>query len=268
MRGGKTMTGSILIVEDDTDIGQLMRAYLHQEGFSTEIAETGEAALQALAAQPWDLILLDINLPGIDGFEVLQELRRNRDTPVIIITARKEDLDVVFGLGAGADEYVTKPFSPRVLVARVRALLRRVQVEQRGSAIPPGEETGEEARDQTGQEKDLPSAEAEIIRLGPVSVHLETWQVLKGDREISLAPREFALLRYLIQCKGKPAGPKEIYQAVWGNEYGDLSSVAVHIQRLRRKIEENPADPQYILTRHGYGYVLAGGPPPPEGETP
>ncbi|SIP92522.1 two-component system, OmpR family, response regulator/two-component system, OmpR family, response regulator RegX3 [Alkalispirochaeta americana] len=251
------MTGSILIVEDDADIAQLMSAYLHREGFSTEIAGTGEAAIAALKSHPRDLILLDINLPGIDGFEVLQNLRRTGDTPVIIMTARREDMDVVFGLGAGADEYVTKPFSPRVLVARVRALLRRVQVEQRGSVSLSKE----------GTQSLPPEGEAGAIRLGAVSVHLETSQVIKEGTEISLAPREFALLRYLIQRKGRPAGPREIYEAVWGNDYGDLSSVAVHIQRLRRKLEEDPADPQYIITRHGYGYVLLCSPPASTRET-
>lgn len=249
------MNGSILIVEDDRDIAQLISTYLQREGFSTEEVETGEAALEAVAAQPPDLIVLDINLPGMDGFEVLQNVRREASIPVIVLTARREDSDAVFGLGAGADEYVTKPFSPRVLAARVRALLRRAgEGAAAGGVGPVGGAEGATA----GATEEPPRR----IILGDVEVDLDTARVHRSRADAreqpssTLAPRELALLRFLLERDGAPASSAEIYEAVWENAYGDLSSVAVHIQRLRRKLETDPGKPRYLVTRHGYGYAL------------
>ncbi|MFP4066551.1 MAG: response regulator transcription factor [Spirochaetaceae bacterium] len=249
------MNGSILIVEDDTDIAQLVATYLRREGFATEEVETGEAAIEAIAAQQPDLIVLDINLPGMDGFEVLQNVRREATIPVIVLTARQEEMDAVFGLGAGADEYVTKPFSPRVLAARVRALLRRVGE----GAGPRGDKPAGRAGGATaGATEDPPRR----IPLGDVEVDLDTARVhhsgldAREQQPVTLAPRELALLRFLFERDGTPASSAEIYEAVWGKAYGDLSSVAVHIQRLRRKLEADPGKPRYLVTRHGYGYAL------------
>jgi DNA-binding response OmpR family regulator len=247
------VTGAILIVEDDMDIAELMRVYTERDGLEARVATSAEAARDALRAGPWDLILLDINLPGADGFELLQEIRRTSEIPVIIVTARQDESDAVYGLGAGADEYVTKPFSPRVLVARVRALLRR-----QASTGPEAWSGG-----QYGNRGDVAETEAHdgidrarIVRIGTLELNLETEQLYRGDAEIRLAPKEYALLRYLVARSGRPATPEQIYEAVWQNQYGDISSVAVHVQRLRQKIEEDPGEPEYIVTRHGYGYVL------------
>jgi DNA-binding response OmpR family regulator len=274
------VTGSILIVEDDTDIAELMRVYTERDGLEARVvtsAEDARAALQEGAEEhSWDLILLDINLPGADGFELLQEIRRTSEIPVIIVTARQDETDAVYGLGAGADEYVTKPFSPRVLVARVRALLRRSQA---SAATEPGEEPSEKTGAEPGPGADeaatasaagsraggegsfatAGSSEADsarVVRIGELELNLETEQLHRGDAEIRLAPKEYALFRYLVARAGRPATPNEIYEVVWNNQYGDLSSVAVHVQRLRQKLEQEPSRPEYILTRHGYGYVL------------
>jgi DNA-binding response OmpR family regulator len=224
------MNGSILVVEDDPDIAALISLYLQPRGFLIRNAGDGKAALKALDSESWDMVLLDINLPDTDGFSLLATIRRTRSVPVIMITARREDADAVRGLEAGADEYVTKPFSPRVLVARVEAILRR-------------------SRREHG-----------IISLGAdVTVDMETAQVFREGARVPVAPREFALLRYLLERNGKPAAPEEIYHAVWGNDYGDLTSVAVHIQRLRRKLETNPRKPRFIVTQRGFGYAIARG---------
>ena len=234
------MNGTVLIVEDDQDISTLMARYLEREGLTTRTAAHGEEALSVLDGGGVDLVLLDINLPGIDGFEVLQSVRRTSHVPVIIVSARQEEMDAIFGLGAGADEYVTKPFSPRVLVARVRALLRRVDAVST-AAVP--------------FDGDSRNDNDERVWLGEVAVDITQRRVTRGEQEISLAPREFAVLAFLIERNGQPATPTEIYEAVWDTAYGDVASVAVHIQRLRRKLEPAPSRPVSILTRHGYGYL-------------
>lgn len=232
------MTGTILIVEDDEDISNLINAYMTREGFTTRIATSGDDAVVSFDEETWDLVLLDINLPNMDGFEVLREIRSKSSVPVIIISARQEEMDAVFGLGAGADEYVTKPFSPRVLVARARALLRRT-----GKDMDPGRDL------QNGGSQ-------ESVYIEGIEVDLETARVYRDGVEVQLTPLEFKVLRYLFDCAGRPATPEQIYRAVWDNNYGDVSSVAVHIQRLRRKLEQDPSKPRIITTRHGYGYAL------------
>ena len=226
------MQHHILLVEDDADIAQVVRLYFEREGFVLSHASDGESALDMMNRRAVDpsLAVLDINLPGIDGFVVLEWLRRRSDIPVIMLTARRADNDALHGLESGADEYVTKPFSPRVLVARVKAHLRRAA--HGGGAK---------------------------VLCGQLAIDLKQERVQFGDREIALAPREFALLEYLVGREGSPASAEEIYGAVWGHSYGDLSSVAVHIGRLRRKIEPDSKHPQFIKTRVGYGYYFACG---------
>ncbi len=224
------MNGSILVVEDDPDIAALITLYLEPRGFRIRIAGDGESALEALENESWDMVLLDINLPDTDGFTLLATIRRTRSVPVIMITARREDADAVRGLEGGADEYVTKPFSPRVLVARVDALLRRTRQEHG------------------------------VISLGSeITVDMKTSRVFRNGARVPVPPREFALLRFLLERQGRPATPDEIYHAVWGNDYGDLTSVAVHIQRLRRRLEANPRKPCYIVTQRGFGYAIRQG---------
>ncbi|MCR4426558.1 MAG: response regulator transcription factor, partial [Firmicutes bacterium] len=173
-----------------------------------------------------DLVVLDINLPGMDGFEFLQAMRARNPVPVIVVSAREADEDIVMALGMGADEFVTKPFAPRVLVARIRALLRRVRSDSSSTSV----------------------------LFGPYSLDPEGYLLKKLDQRVPLSSKEFEVLRHLVQNAGKPLSPSDIYGAVWGDGFGDLTIVAVYVRRLRNKIEDDPKNPVYIQTIHGKGY--------------
>jgi DNA-binding response OmpR family regulator len=229
------MTARVLLIEDDRDIAELVAMYLEQDGIEAAIAASGEAGLEAFRGERWDLVVLDINLPGMDGFEVLSEIRQASEIPVVIVSARRDDVDVVYGLGIGADDFVTKPFSPKVLVARVRARIRRERGQQQrpAGANPP-----------------------ELFRFGPYLLDPENFSLKRAGERVSLAPKELELLTYLARRGGRPSTPEEIYAEVWANEYGEVATVAVHIQRLRKKIEVTPSEPRYVKTVHGYGYAL------------
>jgi len=234
------MKARVLIIEDVTELSDLVALYLSKEGMDTRQAESGEAALALLGAGGAeafvpDIVILDINLPGMDGFEFLHEFRKSGGCPVLIVSARDADEDIIAGLGYGADEFVTKPFSPRVLVARVRAMLRRVQ--------------------------DTPAPrDGAIVRFGPFTIDLDACMLKRGDERVALSAKEFAVLSFLIANAGRPLGPEAIYSGVWKNAYGDMTAVAVYIQRLRRKIEADPAAPRYIETVYGMGYRFTPGP--------
>jgi DNA-binding response OmpR family regulator len=221
------MKAKVLIIEDIREMAELIALYLGKDGIDTVICETGEAALESVRVDRYDLVLLDINLPGMDGFEFLQKFRKTNAIPVIIVSAREADEDIIMGLGIGADEFVTKPFSPKVLVARVRAQLRR--------AVDS-------------------SAPKNLVRFGPFNLDLAGYSLRKEDEKVSLSSKEFDVLSFLVEEAGKALSPETIYNAVWKNQYGDLTVVAVYIQRLRKKIETDPADPRYIQTIHGMGY--------------
>jgi DNA-binding response OmpR family regulator len=222
------MKAKILIIEDVREMGELIRVYLEKEGAQTKLCETAEEGLEALASESFDLLILDLNLPGIDGFQFLQRLRKDSEVPVIIVSARDADEDVILGLGIGADEFVTKPFSPKVLVARVRAMLRRAT---------EGSKTG-----------------TRTIRFGEYSLDLEACLLRKAAHRVSLSSREFEVLAFLASHAGKALRPQTIYAGVWKNQYGDVTAVGVYIQRLRRKIEDDPAQPRFIETVPGMGY--------------
>lgn len=229
------MTARVLLIEDDRDIAELVAMYLEQDGIDAATAATGEAGLEAFRGGRWDLVVLDINLPGMDGFEVLSEIRKDSEIPVVILSARRDDVDVVYGLGIGADDFVTKPFSPKVLVARIRARIRRTRgAVQRRADAPP----------------------AELFRFGPYLLDPENFSLKRNGKRVPLAPKELELLTYLARRGGRPSTPEEIYAQVWDNEYGEVATVAVHVQRLRKKIEENPSGPRYVQTVHGYGYAF------------
>jgi two-component system response regulator RegX3 len=221
------MKARILVIEDVKEMSDLIRLYLEKEGMETAACETGEEGLAAFAAGSYDLVVLDINLPGIDGFEFLQRLRRTSAVPVMIVSARDTDEDMILGLGIGADEFVTKPFSPRVLIARVRAMLRR--------------------------QSDLRAGE-NCVRFGEYSLDLDGYLLKRGAEKVPLSTREFEVLAFLATHPGKAMNPETIYAEVWKNRYGDVTAVGVYIQRLRRKIEADPANPAYIETVHGMGY--------------
>lgn len=224
------MKARVLIVEDVAELSDLVALYLSKEGMETRQSETAEGALALLADWSPDLIILDLNLPGMDGYEFLHEFRRTGRCPVLIVSARDADEDIIAGLGYGADEFVTKPFSPRVLTARVRALLRRAQ-------------NGTAARES-----------AALVRFGPYTLDTEVCVLKKDGQRIPLSAKEYAVLVHLASNPGRPLPPQSIYTAVWKNAYGDLTAVAVYIQRLRRKLEEDPSNPRYLETVHGMGY--------------
>lgn len=223
------MNAKVLIIEDEKELGELVQLFLEKDGISSVLCSTAEEGLELLKGGSVDLIILDINLPGMDGFEFLQIFRKRSTTGVLILSAREADEDVVLGLGLGADEFVTKPFAPKVLVARVRALLRRLKT--------PGESS-------TG------------IGFGKYVLHPEGYALYKEGERIVLSTKEFDVLRFLVMNPGKVFMSSEIYSAVWNQTYGDITSVAVYIQRLRKKIERDPSNPEFILTIRGKGYLF------------
>ena len=228
------MQGKILIIEDEKELADIVAVYLGKEGFEVRAVETAESGFSLMEAWKPELIMLDINLPGMDGFEFLGKLRRETNIPVMIVSARDGDEDLIAGLGGGADEFVTKPFSPKVLAARVRALFRRIRnIDGAGSG--------------------------RLCRFGPFTLDYDSCVLKKDGAIIPLSAKEYGCLAFLSRNPGKPLAPETIYAGVWKNDYGDLTTVAVHIQRLRKKIEEDPANPVYVETVHGMGYRFNGG---------
>lgn len=223
------MRGKILIVEDTVELADLYALYLAKEGLECRIAHDAESGLPLMKEGDWSLVILDLNLPGMDGFEFLEHVRKTSQVPVMILTAREADEDVIHGLGVGADDFVTKPCPPRVLAARVRAYIRRAQVPTSGR-------------------------EGAVWHFGPFELDAEALFLTKDGSPISLSPREFGILQTLLEAKGKSFTPEELYDKVWGQNFGDVSAVGVYIQRLRRKIEDDPAAPRYIQTQYGLGY--------------
>ena len=212
-------------------MAELVRLYLQKEGMEAIIRETGEEGLAEFEKGKFDLVVLDINLPGIDGFEFLQRLRKSSAIPVVIVSARDTDEDMILGLGIGADEFVTKPFSPKVLVARVRAVLRRATELRAG---------------------------ANAVKFGDFVLDIDGYLLKKAGQKIPLSTKEFEVLALLVTHPGKAMTPETIYSQVWSNQYGDITAVAVYIQRLRKKIEPDPSAPAFIETVHGMGYRFNG----------
>jgi len=221
---------SVLIIEDDSTISELISLYLAKDGVTCAVEEQAEKALETMHGKRFDLIVLDLNLPGMDGFEFLQKLRRTDTVPVIIVSARQTDEDKILGLGLGADDFVSKPFSPRELVARVRSQLRRA-----GYTSPMAQPI-------------------DTVSFGPFNLDFEERRLIRDGEEVPLSRMEFELLVRLVRSPRISIGAEELYTAVWGTKYGDLSTVAVHVRRLRCKIEEHPSSPRWIMTVHGFGY--------------
>jgi DNA-binding response OmpR family regulator len=223
----------ILIVEDEPGIVLGLRDNLEYEGYAVQAAADGEEALRRALDEPPDLILLDLMLPRLSGLEVCRRLRRQGvETPVIMLTARGQEIDKVLGLEIGADDYVTKPFSVRELLARVRVQLRRAETRANNA------ETG---------------------RFGGIALNFRTHQAWRDGEPLELSPREFALLRYFLQHRGETVTRDQLLDEVWGYDNFPLTrTVDNHIARLRQKIEPNPAEPQYIITVHRVGYKLLG----------
>lgn len=229
------MTNKILIVDDEKPITDIIKYNLEKEGYETAIAFDGEAALEQVQEETPDLIILDLMLPKIDGLEVARQVRKTKDTPIIMLTAKDSELDKVLGLEMGADDYVTKPFSNRELVARVKANLRRQKVNVDNNNT----ETNSN------------------IEVGDLKILPEAYTVTKNNKEIELTHREFELLYYLAQHLGQVMTRENLLQTVWGYDYfGDVRTVDVTVRRLREKIETDPSKPEYLITRRGVGYYL------------
>lgn len=228
-------TPCIYVIEDEESISKLIKLYLTKEQMDAKTFFNAEDALKDLKeGHKPNLIILDLNLPGMSGFDFLEELQKqfNKDLPsVMILSARDTDEDIIKGLGYGADEFVTKPFSPGVLMARVKANLRR-------------------------QSFFLEKMES-YIQFGPYTLLLGSCVLKKDGQKISLSSKEYEVLEYLVKNAGQVISPEKIYQNVWKVEYGDITAVAVYIQRLRKKIEENPSDCKYIKTDFGNGYIFS-----------
>ena len=220
----------ILVVEDDERIRRALRLALEEEQYAVVEVGTAEEALEVFAQRPAQLVLIDVMLPGLDGFDLCRGLRRSSDVPIIMVTARSDSHDVVAGLEAGADDYVTKPFVPKELSARIRALLRRVRA---------GEAPGE------------------TLRFGTLEIQPQAGIVRRGGDEVSLTKTEFRLLCELAASAGRLLTREILLDRVWGYGYfGDGRLVDVHVRRLRRKIEDDPAHPRHLVTVRGLGYKL------------
>lgn len=225
----------ILVVDDEKPISDIVKFNLTKEGYEVYTAYDGEEALEMVKEVEPDLILLDLMLPKIDGLEVAREVRKSYDMPIIMVTAKDSEIDKVLGLELGADDYVTKPFSNRELVARVKANLRR-------GATPAKESEEDQSTD---------------VVIGDLTILPEAYMVTKNGSTVELTHREFELLYYLAKHLGQVMTREHLLQTVWGYDYfGDVRTVDVTVRRLREKIEDSPSHPNYLVTRRGVGYYL------------
>ncbi len=222
-------TGRILVVDDEPQIRRVLRTTLSAQGYEVFDVRTGEDALLAIRDQRFDLVLLDMNMPGMGGLAACREIRAGSDVAIIMLTVRNSELDKVTALDAGADDYITKPFGILELLARIRAALRRLPVIQ--------------------------GSESDVIRLEGVEVDLQTRRVYRAGKETRLTPKEFDLLHYLIANPRTPIPHTKLLQAVWGPDYGDqVEYLRVFVNQLRKKIELDPAHPRHLLTEPWVGY--------------
>lgn len=225
-------SGRILVVDDEPQIRRVLRATLTAQGYEFYEARTGEEALDAIRENRFDLVLLDLNMPGIGGLETCRAIRSGSEVSIIMLTVRDAEQDKVAALDAGADDYITKPFSTPELLARIRAALRR---------MPSTPEGGPQS-----------------VRLDDIEINLATRRVISGGREVRLTPKEFGLLQYLLANPNVPIPHGRLLQAVWGPDYGDqVEYLRVFMNQLRKKIEPDPAHPRYLLTEPWVGYRFA-----------
>lgn len=236
------MSEKILVVEDEPALQETIAYNLKKQGYDVEIVADGYAALEAARTLTPDLLLLDIMLPGLDGLEITRILRREMNVPIIMLTARDDEIDRVVGLEMGADDYLTKPFSMRELMARVKAQLRRARLHQ--------EELTHSAEKETRQE---------ALKFGELTINTTRHEVTLGDEVISLKPKEYELLLFFAEHRGQMLSREFILERVWGWEYiGDSRTVDVHIRWLRKKVENDPSAPERIITVRGGGYRFEG----------
>ncbi len=235
------MATKILIVEDEEEIAMLEKDYLEINGFETEVETDGEKAIERVLANNYDLVILDLMLPGKNGYDICREIRNEIDIPILMVTARTESIDKVLGLGIGADDYIPKPFDPAELVARVKSHLSRYERLTKGY--------------RKGKEKD--KAKQDIIRIQNIEILTRSWKVYKGGEEIKFPNREFELLKFLAMNPNIVFSKEELFEKIWGYDYvGDSVTVTVHINRIREKIEEDSKNPKIIETVWGAGYRL------------
>ncbi len=229
------MAKRVLVVDDEKLIVKGIRFSLEQDGMTVDYAYDGEEALNSAHRTEYDVILLDVMLPKMTGFEVCQQIREFSDVPIIMLTAKGDDMDKILGLEYGADDYITKPFNILEVKARIKAIMRR------------------SSRQKQESEKENPST----VVFGDMRVDVDSRRVFVGDREVNLTAKEFDLLELLMNHPGKVYGRNKLLNDVWGYEYpGDVRTVDVHIRRLREKIETNPSEPDYIHTKWGVGYYF------------
>ena len=230
------MSNKILIVEDEKAISALVSFNLKKEGFETAEAYDGINGLDMALSGGFDLILLDVMLPGLDGFEILRKVRQKSNVPVIMVTAREEETDKILGLDTGADDYITKPFSVRELVSRVNANIRRSASTTAAMQAP---------------------ADDNKKVFGPFAIDRNLQALYKNGVAVDLSQREYELICYFLETPDRVISREELMEKVWGYEYyGDLRAVDVAMRRMREKLEDNPAEPQYFMTRRGAGYYL------------
>ncbi|MCD8048265.1 MAG: response regulator YycF [Clostridia bacterium] len=224
----------ILVVDDEKPIADILKFNLEKSGYEVLCAYDGEEGLKYALEEPVDLILLDVMLPKMEGFDVLKRVREKKSVPILMLTAREEEVDKILGLEWGADDYITKPFSMRELLARVKANLRR------------------------GTAEEMPDADdANVIRLGALSINTNRYEVTKNSKQIELTLREFELLKFMAAQPGVVFTREVLLEKAWGYEYfGDVRTVDVTVRRLREKIEDDPAHPSVIMTKRGIGYYI------------
>ena len=228
------MAAKVMVVDDERIIVKGLRYSLQQEGYEVDCAYDGEEAVNAIREKHFDIVLLDVMLPKLSGFEVLQQVREFSDVPIIMLTARGDDMDKILGLDYGADDYVTKPFNPLEVKGRIKAIIRRT------------------SRSRKAEVKD-----ENIIEVGDLRMDLDNRRVTLADKEINLTSKEFELLELLATHAGKVYSRTTLLQMVWGKDYpGDVRTVDVHIRRLREKIEHNASEPRYVQTKWGVGYYF------------
>ena len=223
------MPDTILIVDDDVSVTTMLKKAVQSSGLEAEVSNSGETALELLQNKRYDLILMDINMPGIDGFQAVERIRsQGIQTPIIIISGRQEEIDTLYGLNIGADDYFTKPFSPITLTAKIKALIRRSR-------------------------NDLPGSSQQISS-GPFTYNTSTLRFYKNGEEIPLSAKENMLIKLFLDNVNHIFSKDMLYEMVWGDRIVDENAVMVYINRLRQKIEDDPSNPQYIRTVRGLGY--------------
>lgn len=229
----------ILIVEDERNIAEIIEYNVQKQGYDTEIASDGEKGLALALSEGYDLILLDVMLPKMDGFEICRRVRQRLDTPIIMLTAREEERDKILGLDLGADDYMTKPFSTAELISRIKANIRRYS----GDSVRPS---------------GVVSENDEIIEIDGLEINCTDMSVKKNGQEVSLSKQQYELLVFLARNRGKKYRQETLLKEVWGYDdfYGDLRTVDVTVTRLRKQIEDNPSEPKYIKNKRGMGYYI------------